>query len=349
MNKVMSIDLHQVAVFGALQGLGRRLLVLGFVCWLLVESYKLITRGQCDYLTPCVRVATGALLLTGLPQLHATLSVEIHTAAGALGDENLKAAFVTAYEHALGGSVEKMGDTGVLDAVSMLANVFSLQGLMVFASMGLSIGMMITKIVIIDIMWPLCMGLVVVFGALAVPLGVLPGLGTLKGWLKNLLEVSLWPIVFQVIVSLMVASFSQSLSAMRDLDMSQVFTSPVTPVQDLLLLVRWWAFCWAYLLMTLMTPLFASMVVRSTPIGIVGGIVAAQIVRLGAWAVGGIAGAGLGKFVASAAGSVASAGAQGLGQAGLATAAAAANPAAKAAGSALDKRSHRTSSDGEEK
>jgi len=353
MSTLVSINLRDVAVFGALQSVGQKLLLLGFVAWLVVETYKLITRGQCDYLTPCVRVATGALLLTSLPQIHAVIASDMQGAASTLGDDNLKAMFTAAYQHALGDSAAATGSAGVMDAMAMLANVFSLQGLMALGSVGLALGMMVTKILVLDILWPLCLGLVVVFGALAIPLGVLPGLGTLKGWVKNLLEVALWPIVFQAIVSLMVASFARYLSAMKNLDFGQVLTDPTAPAQDFLLLMRWWAFCLAYLFMTLMTPLFASMVVRSTPVGIVGGIVAAQIVKLGASAVGGIAGAGLGKFVSGAMGGMARAGAGGLGQSGLATANAAMQPIMQAKGgqgsSPLDRRTHRSSAEGDTK
>jgi hypothetical protein len=346
------VRLTDVPGFAALQGLGHRILGLALLLWLGVETYKLVTRGQCDYLTPVLRVGLGSALLASLPSLHATATSLFDGAASDLADANVLGLFVTAYEHMLqgatGGPASAGQAPGFLDTVALVGQVFSFQGMMALGSVGLAVAMLVAKVLIIDLLWPLCLGLVMVLGTLAVPLGVLPGLGTLKGWLKNLIEVALWPVIFQLVVGLMASSFKGLLTAVRQVDFLQVFSDPTAPGDQLLLLTRWWALCLLYVLLLLLTPLLSMMVVRSTPVGVVGGIVAAQAARLAAGAVGGLAGGGLGKFVAGAAGRLAGAGASGAGAAGLATASAVvgqvagATTAGASGGPSLDRRTHRT-------
>jgi len=347
---MVGVKLAALPVYSALAAFGQRVLVLGFVAWLLVETYRLVTKGQCDYFTPLARFAAGSVLLQALPKIHDEVAGALFEAGQKIGAQNTEQLFLRAYEHAIGGSIAAQQGAGVLDAVSMLANVFSLQGMFALGSVGLALSMQVLKVLILHVLWPLCLGLVVAYGALAIPLGALPGMSTLKGWLKNLVEVAIWPLVFQTVVSLLVGSFDRTLTAVAQLDFARVFTDPTAPARDIMTLVEWWAICWAYLLLCLLTPLLASMVVRSTPVGIIGGIVAAQAVRLASAGVGQLAGAGLGRFVAGAAGRMMGGAAGGLGQAGLATATVATSAVAHGppqtagtrAGSALDARTHRS-------
>lgn len=331
-------QLSELPVYAALASLGQKVLVLGFFAWLLVETYKLATKGQCDYLMPCVRFAVGSLLLRSLPAIHQEVSTTLLSAGQQLGTSNLQHLFLKAYMHAYGGL---QGST-----LAMLGNVFSLQGMFALGSVGLAMAMQVVKVLVLDILWPICLGLVVAYGALAVPLGVLPGLSTLKGWVKNVIEVSLWPLVFQAIVGLMLGSFERTLASVSRLDFNNMMTDPLRFSEDLRTLVSWWAICLAYLLICLLTPLVSSMVVRSTPIGIVAGIVAAQTARILGAGVGRLAGSGLGRVMGTAAGVAGGAAMNGAAFVAQAVAAQGA-PLSQAGGSpSLDQRTHRSAPSG---
>jgi len=76
---------------------------------------------------------------------------------------------------------------------------------------------MVIKMLVIDVLWPVILGVVVFSGVIAVPIGVFPGVNSLKGWVMNLIEVSMWPIVFQIVITLLCATFATQLEDAKQL------------------------------------------------------------------------------------------------------------------------------------
>jgi hypothetical protein len=88
-----------------------------------------------------------------------------------------------------------------------------------------------------------------------------------------------------------VTSFQSLLQRTASLELGPALTEAATRVTndrsvaglaqtELGVLLQFWGLCLGYVVMCLMTPIVAAMAVRSTPVGIVGGIIAAKSVDL---------------------------------------------------------------------
>ncbi len=278
---LVGMTIERLAVFSALQAFGQQVLYVALLVWLLYETRQLLLHGRCDYLTPVVRVAVGWVLLEGLPTIGTVAERGVlHFTRDVLGAANHEQ-WIATMNHVLSGSLR----ISLVDVLTL----FSLRAILVFGSSLLYLLMGIVKLLVIDVLWPLVFGVVLIFGTLAIPLGTLPGVGALTGWLRNLVEVALWPVVFQTLVALQVATFGGLLEQVRHLDLVSVFTSfPPQSASDhasgvaghLGLLMQFWALCCAYTLMTLLTPLLSSWVVRSPPISAFGQVVAIRMAQV---------------------------------------------------------------------
>jgi hypothetical protein len=301
---LVSVNIQDVPGLQVLQGFSSSVLGLSLSVWLVLELYRLLVRGQCDFVTPIVRVGIGFAVVGSLPWIGDAVSGLFQSTSDQLAAQNSTALLGQAFQKAL-------QDVESLDLLSAIGSFFSVKGLLSMGSLCLYLSMMILKVAIIDVLWPICMGLVVVLGLVAVPLGVLPGLTTLSGWFKNLIEVSLWPLVFQMLVGMMAASMKGTLQAVLNLQGvwtdailgdASAGTTAVGTATGLMVLVRWWALCWGYVLLCLLTPLISSLAVRSEPVAAIGTQMAKMAVQIGSAAVGALSSAGLSRFVGSESG-----------------------------------------------
>src|SRR5688572_21413070 len=120
--------------------------------------------------------------------------------AAQLFEQNDKRLLMTAYEH-----IVEQTDM----SFSPLLPGLSLRLLLGMGSMLLYIGMIVVKFMMIDVLFPMTFGLVLMLGVLAVPLSLFPGVSSISGWFKNLIEIALWPVIFQVLLALLVSSFEK--------------------------------------------------------------------------------------------------------------------------------------------
>ena len=278
---LVGAQLARLPIFETLRTTGQEVLYLGLLAWLLMETRQLMVQGRCDYLTPVLRVAVGSALLASLPSIAANVEAGVVTWTASAMREANHGLWTDTIEHALANSLR----VNFVDVFSL----FSVRAVLGFGSGLLYLTMGLVKLMVIDVLWPIAMGLVLVFGAIAVPLGVWPGLGTLSGWVRNVIEVALWPVVFQVLVAMQVSAFSGVLQQVRRLDLQALFTTAtaegfgagVDQMGGALgTLMQFWAMCLGYTLMTLFTPVLASLLVRSAPVSLLGGMAAAQMGRM---------------------------------------------------------------------
>lgn len=297
---LVALSYAEIPALSVLRGFASTVLGLSLSIWLLIELYRLLTRGQADFVTPVIRVGLGFAAVSALPSLGPAVAGMFETMGAKMGAEADLQLFGSAFSHAL-GQVEDQ------DVLTTMASFFSLRGLLAIMSLTLYLFVLLVKMAVIDVLWPICLGLTVVFGLIAVPLGVLPGFSTLGGWIRNLLEISLWPLVFQTVVAMMTGAFKATLRQV--LEVEGVFGAALEGAADasalgsqLHIMVHFWALCVGYAVLCLGTPLLASMAVRSSPVSAVGQFVASTAAQLGATAVGAIGGAaGLARFAAGAA------------------------------------------------
>ena len=290
----------QIPGLAMLQGLAAKLLALALVSWLLVELYRFLTRGSADFVTPVVRVGLAVIVVQSIGFIGDFFGGIAEQLSTQLFAQNDKQMLMVAYEHI----VERTDMS-----FSPLLPGISLRLLIAMGSMLLYMGMIVVKFMMIDVLFPLTFGLVLMLGVVAVPLSLFPGVSSISGWFKNLIEVALWPIIFQVLLALLVTSFQSLLQRTASLELGPALTEAATRVAndrsvaglsqtELGVLLQFWGLCLGYMVMCLMTPIVAAMVIRSTPVGIVGGIIAAKSIDLmraaiagGVALIGGAAGA----------------------------------------------------------
>jgi hypothetical protein len=306
------IQYHALPGLAYLQSLGSRVLSLALVLWLLVEMYRLLTRGSCDFVTPIVKIGIAIAVVQSIAGIGSALG---STAEG-IGQSMFKASELELFGKAFSHAVGQVYDQSAWETVASF-NIFSLKAALLLFACGLYLAMMVIKLLVIDVLWPICFGLVLVLGVLAVPLGVLPG-SSARGWFRTLVEVALWPVIFQFMVAMMVGSFSGLLQQVVSMDVMSVFNQGVSIgaaadaaqklSQGVLVLVKFWAMCVGYCLLGLATPVVAGMVMRSHPVGAAIGVAAFALGKLMA-----LGGAAIGKTALGA--KFASAGAGGGGAA----------------------------------
>ncbi|MEQ8275140.1 MAG: hypothetical protein RKU31_15835 [Deltaproteobacteria bacterium] len=300
---LVKIDTSMLTPFLAM---GRAILGLAFALWILRETFELATKGRCDFARPLIRVAFAYALLSALPTIGAWAASAAAEGGTTMFAANESRLFVAAYEHAVQNQIGPAAEPGsTMEILGAVSSLFTVRGLVNQLSMIVYLGMQASKLVVLHVLWPVCLSLVVVGGTIAVPLGAIPGSKGIEGWIKNLVEVSLWPLVFNVILSLMVASLAGLLRQVQTIDFATLF-DPVEGSQAVLIATRWWAVCIAYCLLVWFTPVVSALLVRSAPVAVLGGLIAAQMIRLGSMVATGAASAGLGRFAGAAGAGVAS-------------------------------------------
>lgn len=335
---LVKIDTSMLAPF---MSMGRAILGLAFALWILREAFELATKGRCDFARPLIRVAFAYALLSALPSIGAWAAGAAAQGATTMFAANESRLFVAAYEHAVANQIGPAAEPGsTMEILGAVSSLFTIRGMVNQLSMLVYLGMQASKLVVLHVLWPVCLSLVVVGGTIAVPLGAIPGSKGIEGWIKNLVEVALWPLVFNLVLSLMVASLAGLLRQVQTIDFATLF-DPVEGGQAVLVATRWWALCFAYCLLVWFTPIVSALLVRSAPVAVLGGLVAAQMIRVGSMIATGAASAGLGRFAGAAGGAVAGAAGSGSASSGSASPSPVFRITNDNEASGLDRREHR--------
>jgi hypothetical protein len=296
-----------------LHGIGQKVLGLALLAYVLVESFKLVRGGKPDFAGPIMRVAVGFIVVSAIPWIGTLLATTSLSVAGSMMEEST----LTLFGRAIGTALESTtcDETGISATLGLL---FSFKGWISILSSVVYIAMYLAKFLVIDVLFPVCFGLVLFLGVLSVPISVFPGTSTLSGWAKNLIEVSLWPIIFQFLVAMLAATFPMTIAAMADghvvldcgsggLDTAGAGGGVVGASglagqpTGFVAVLQFLSICVAYIIMLLFTPFISAIVMRSAPVSVMGGIMAAKagalvgmvVTKAGA-AAGGLATAGAG-------------------------------------------------------
>ena len=293
---VISIAYDQIAGLGALQTLGGSILGAALGIYMVIELYRLVTTGRCDMVTPIIKIAGAILILYSLVPIGNFISDAMQSTSEKLLNTNV---FVLASD-AWTAAFE--GVSGPIDFVSNLFSQITWLSLLTWLCLVIVI---ILKIVVIDVLFPILLGVVVITGALSIPIGVFPGANSMKGWVMNLVEISIWPLVFQILATMLFATFATQLQAVDSESMAalrQMYNDvqPDNMMEKVELMadkekqaqvkaiesgvfkkfVKFLAIAAAYGLLCLFTPLLCRMIVRSESAGFVGGIVTAASTRM---------------------------------------------------------------------
>ena len=176
------------------QTLGFTLMAGVFILVLVRRVMVFLESGDSNFLTPLLHVALGLLAIKYLPILGAVLLQVTEGISRALyADQNLTDFFTTEYQ-----------GTGLdtYDAQKWSVNLWSFDLMHFFARVAV-FGMLVVKLVLIDIVWQLFFALSVLLGPLVIPLTLAFGGDGVKTWLRTLIELMLWPIIYSLLMLLM--------------------------------------------------------------------------------------------------------------------------------------------------
>lgn len=300
---IMEQSFNQVKGLGALQNFGTQLISAALIILVMIEMYKLITRGQADFLTPIVKVGLALLVLNYLPLVASLAASTVSFVSDKMFNEQLNVLMADAWAATFKG----VSDPGVIDAVKMLVSPTAWLCLLTF--LGL-VSILVIKLLIINVIWPVVLGLIVFSGLISIPIGVMPGMKSFKGWCVNVVEIAVWPIVFQILISLLIGSFqgqikeSGKLADVWKIDQAQQIYAEISKYGDVSdedkldyireetgydvkiedirnkqsmvgIFIRFLAIVAAYGFMCLSVPFLARTVIRSESAGAIGTMVAA--------------------------------------------------------------------------
>jgi len=212
---LITLAYDQIQGLGMLQSLGTTLLSLALAIYMLVELYKLIMSGQADFVTPIIKIGAALIIVNALIPIGGFLSDALDLASKALLKEDVNALAADAWAAAFEGVV----DPGITDYVKLLFSPIAWLCLLTY--LGL-VAIMVIKLLVIDIVCPILLAVVVVSGSLSVPISVFPGSCTMKGWIMNLVEVSIWPLVFHILTTLLFASFANQMKDINTQSMTEL-------------------------------------------------------------------------------------------------------------------------------
>ena len=86
---VIDIAYDKIPGLGALQTFGATVLGLALAVYMVVELYKLLVSGRCDFITPIVKIGGALLLLWSLVPIGTFLSSSLQRASVSLLNTNV--------------------------------------------------------------------------------------------------------------------------------------------------------------------------------------------------------------------------------------------------------------------
>lgn len=293
----------QVAGIATVQNLGSALLGLALAAWMLYELYRFLVAGQADFMTPILKVGGAILVLQAIVPIGDLLSSGMRELSDRVFDQNVAELATRAWTAAFEG----VEDRGVMDKIEAL---FTPTFWMMAATNLELMAVVVIKVCIIDVLWPVMLALVLFAGVLTVPIGIFPGVNSAKGWFMNVVEVAIWPLVFQLVTTLLFACFAGQLARMEELrdvwkqvdkleaqsadswdeeESAQLQSQADSLAGEdgkLKTLFKFLAINTAFMFLTLYTPALARKIVQSESAGYVGG----AMVAVGTGAVQGLRG-----------------------------------------------------------
>ena len=296
--QLITSSYSEIQGFGMLRAVGSSLLGLALVIYMAVEMYKLLNNGRADFLTPLIKIGAAMIILNCIVPIGDFFSSSMYLLSNAIFEENVNALAAKAWATAF----DNVSDPGFLDYIEAFFSPVAWICLLTYLQL---VGIMVIKLVIIDILWPVMFGLVLFSGVIAVPIGIFPGVNTFKGWCMNLVEVAIWPIVFQIVTTLLFACFSGQMARLAEMEkiweMNDQIEAEAEMVEHLVgsdradklrkeknkevdgkmfTLFKYLAINTAFAFLTIFVPFISRKIVRGETAGFLGGIIAAYSARL---------------------------------------------------------------------
>jgi hypothetical protein len=253
---------------GTVMGWGNALLSIGLALLVTIEMYKVARGSPADFLTPIFRVIIAAAVMNALIPIGSFIGSQAEIFANSqLQGEMINrglASFMKVFE------VKKLLDAGLFGGMSGMAETAaSPAGIVFYFGVIVSVLVIIVKYVLIDFVWSVLFVVVVATGAIAVPAGVLPGSKSFGGWIKNLFEIALWPVVFKLLVVLMITIQGATIDQILAADVSS-WLDKMDGSSVIWVVIKALSLNVAFGVIIVMTPYISRMIVRSESAAAVG-------------------------------------------------------------------------------
>lgn len=290
MEPLYLLDVQQVPGFQVLQLVASYILGTAALVHSVASLARMCSGQPANLVAPVVNLSLCALLLPHMQEMANWLADMAILIANAMEERSNEELFGRAVAMALGNMA--------CDANGFMATValfLTWKGWLAMLSGLLLIAIYIVKILILDVVWVILFGLVLLLGQLNVPLSMLPGMGGMGSWIKNLLGIGLIPVMFQMLVSVLSLQFPSILEAVAGgsatlncgtPELAQKLTERVyagnalpgsnDPFEAVWLWLQFIAICAAYFLLLFLTPVLSFMLVYSAPMTMLAGAIMAK-------------------------------------------------------------------------
>jgi len=264
-----TVEFSNIPGLSTFRAVGLSLLSLAVLLQFLKQSFELIRGGSCDFITPLIKAAFIGIIVSNIQFFGTAVAEVANELAKAVGP----GAEFAGLRIALQSSLVDIGEDSWLPSIS---SFFSMRAVMAVGFSWIVMLMYLAKIFVLDLLWPVCFSMVMILGTIGLPIGLMPGMGGFSGWIKNVVEVSLWPVVFAMLTALLAATAKNigSPEAVVAAVFSPESGGAEASVSAIFNLLRLAATCLLYIFILLFSPVIAMLATRGTPIGLVAGVAA---------------------------------------------------------------------------
>lgn len=194
--------------FDGLIGLGRLIIVIGLIAQIGIGVGRLFRGAAPEFIPALVKATLALFAISHLNEIgavaHQTGGLLAETIAGGRME-----GFLASIESTLVATYNPKG--GYFDFMTLefwfgLASV----ACMAFA--------FVSKFIVLEVLWPLYLGLVVISGTFSISMSMLPGMRTAQSWILTLLEAVAWPMIFQILLGIIAVVCDQQVDVMYERD-----------------------------------------------------------------------------------------------------------------------------------
>lgn len=272
MDSVLVLKLGSMEWVSLFATASKSLLGLAFVLMLLKEASSFMTSKKADFFTPMAKLALAAAFLNVLPQMvesifQTTLSMGQTISAGS-------------WDAGWNAAQENITESARVE----LSSVFIMTPTMLMSAVTFFMGLAMQVVsAIISVLWQVVITCLILAGYLVLPLALIPGAGlTVRSWVKSIIEVSLWPLIFASVQRVAVSCFEGALQRVAAAPSLWSSEGAMAVAENQALIVQMWAMQLIFIFGTILTPLLAMFAVRGTPVGVaIGSALAAGMQMVG--------------------------------------------------------------------
>lgn len=185
--------LSELAPVNAMQRLGFVLMHGVFFLILVRVVIRFLKFGNADFMTPLVHYSIGLVCIIYLPVVGQSLVSVTRTVSESIyADQNITEFLAT--------EVNYYQRDGEDDPLAVLSSFLNGQTMVRFIARMFILAMLVVKIVLIDIIWQIFFAMTVMLGGITIPLTLAYGGNALTSWLRSLIELMLWPVIYSVLM-----------------------------------------------------------------------------------------------------------------------------------------------------